>query len=51
MGYLEAEAPQYPDQDVMGYVGPEIPDVGVVIDRGAAPVKAHPAGFERLEDL
>jgi hypothetical protein len=51
VSYLEAEAPQGPYQDVVGYIGPEIPDVGVVIDRGAASIKTHPAGLERLKDL
>jgi hypothetical protein len=51
MGYLEAEAPQDPDQEVMGYIGPEVPDMGVVVDRGAASVKARLAGLERLESL
>jgi hypothetical protein len=51
MGHFEAETPQNPGQDVMGYIGPEIPNVGVVIDRGATSVKTHFAGLERLKDL
>jgi hypothetical protein len=51
MGHLAAKAAQDPDQDVVGYICPEVPDVGVIVDRGAASVKAHFAGLERLEGL
>jgi hypothetical protein len=51
MGHLEAEPAQDPGQHIVGYIGPEIPDVSVVINRGTASVKTRFAGLERLEDL
>jgi hypothetical protein len=45
MGYLKTRTPQGPDQDIVEDIGPQVPDMSVVIHRGAAAVKTR---FPRL---
>jgi hypothetical protein len=52
MGNLIAQAAKGTGKDVVGYIGPEISDVGVVVNRGAAAVKTSAAldqGFKGLQ--
>jgi hypothetical protein len=39
-----APFPEGTDKDIVGYIGPEVPDVGIVVYRGTAAVKTHGAG-------
>jgi hypothetical protein len=51
MGYLETGTAQGTDKNIMEYVGPEIPDMGIVINRGATAVKPDFAGINRFKGL
>jgi hypothetical protein len=51
VGNFIPEAAQGADQNVMGHIGPEVPYVRVVVDRGPAPVKTGLARLNGLEDL
>jgi hypothetical protein len=47
--YPVAPFPEKPGKDVMGYIGPEVPDMGIVIHRGAATVKTGFPWFDAFK--
>jgi hypothetical protein len=51
VGHFITPLPEGPHQGIVGDVGTEIPDVGVVVYRGAAAVKARLAALDWLKDL
>jgi hypothetical protein len=51
MSYPKPPAAQGPDQNIMEHISPEIPDMGIVVYRGATPVETDFPGIEGLEGL
>jgi hypothetical protein len=51
MVYLIASPPERADQNVMRHIGPQIPDMGKVINRRPAAIKTNLALLQRLELL
>jgi hypothetical protein len=51
MGYFKTCPTQGPDQDIMKHIGPEVPDMGVIVYRRAAPVKTDLSRFEGFKGL
>jgi hypothetical protein len=51
MVYLETGTPQGADKNIMEYVGPEIPDMGIVVNSGTAAVKPDFTGINRFKGL
>jgi hypothetical protein len=51
MVYLETGTAQGADKNIMEYVGPEIPDMGIVINRGTTAVKPDFTGINRFKRL
>ncbi len=49
--HLVAAIDQPAAQNVLESEGPQVADVGVIVDRGAAGVHAHGIAFERLKRL
>jgi hypothetical protein len=41
-----APFPEGTDEDIVGYIGPEVPDLGIVVHRGAAAVKTRLSGYK-----
>jgi hypothetical protein len=46
MGNLEAPFPEGTDKDIVGYIGPKVPNMGIVVYRGAAAVKTRLPGYK-----
>jgi hypothetical protein len=51
MGYIIALTAQSPGKDIVGHIGPEVPDMGIVIYRGPAAVKTGLTGRPGLKNL
>jgi hypothetical protein len=51
MGYLKTGSAEGSNQYVVEHVGPEVPDMGVVIHRGSAAVKSDMPRPEWLKGL
>ena len=51
LGHLQPDVLHPAPQGVREEIGPEVPDVGAVVDRGPAVVHPHAAGLEGLEGL
>jgi hypothetical protein len=51
MSYGKACPPQGPDQDIVQYIGPEVPDMGVVIYGGTAAVETNSSWIEGFKGL
>jgi hypothetical protein len=51
MGYFEAKAAQGTDQYVMEYIGPQIADMGVVINGRPTTIKPYLSRLEWLKGL
>jgi hypothetical protein len=51
MGHVITQAAQGPDQGIVDHISPEVSDMSIVVDRGAAAVKADLSGIEGFKDL
>jgi hypothetical protein len=51
MDYLKTGPAQGPDQEVVDHIGPEVSDMGVIVNRRSAAVKPDFFRINRLEDL
>jgi hypothetical protein len=51
MGHFVTEAAEGPGKEIVGNISPEVPYMGVIINRRAAAVESNLSGLERLENF
>jgi hypothetical protein len=51
MGYCKPGPAQGSDQEIVEHISPEIPDMGIIVYRRAAPVKTDLSGIEGFKGL